>query len=270
MQMCRLPLAMLLLATATLCAHAAMPPMAGEAPPPGAGMRVQLAQQKPAAPAPSRIDAVAREAAARIAGPFRLSSADGERACPVVLKGDAGSVGFAVSVDRPACAPVAFAAEVAGWLPDPSGSIRLLNGQGRTLAEFTEATGGSYEALREGDGVYFLAPPNAVAEGEEVKVEEVLGDWDLSRVVGTPVCRWALLEERAAKPGPQGLARALRVQAGCDASILRFNPVAWQMEGGNIVVRGEDSSAPIRFARQEDGSWARVPERGRPLLMSRP
>lgn len=217
-----------------------------------------LAQKGPAV----RIDPAVREAAGQVAGPFRLSSADGERQCPVVLKADPAGPGLALSIDKGACTGIAFAADVAAWLPDPSGSLRLLNGQGRTVAEFTAATEGSYEALREGDGVYFLAPPTAAPDG--ASLAEVLGEWDLSRGAA-PVCRWTFAEE---KVGSDGL--ALTLAPGCDALIVQFGPKSWRLEGGNVLVEGTPGAGTIRFARQEDGSWARVPERGRPLVMTRP
>jgi len=217
-----------------------------------------LAQKGPAA----RLDPAVREAAEQVAGPFRLSSADGERQCPVVLKADPAGPGLALAVDKAACTGIAFVADVTAWLPDPSGALRLLNGQGRTVAEFTAATEGSYEALRAGDGVYFLAPPTVVPEG--ASLAEVLGEWDLSRGAA-PVCRWTFAEE---KVGSDGL--ALTLAPGCDALIVQFGPKSWRLEGGNVLVEGMPGAGTIRFARQEDGSWARVPERGRPLVMTRP
>lgn len=223
-------------------------------------------QQHPPQSAPAvRLDPAVREAGARLAGAFRLTSADGARACSFTLKPDAGGPGLAVEFDREACAVIAFSSQIAAWMPDPSGSIRLVNGQGRTVAEFTEATGGSYETLREGDGVYFLASPTA-SDTTDLKVEEVVGDWDLARTAGAPVCRMTFLGDRA----EGGAGFRLKVAPGCDSALLRFSPVAWDVEGGNILVRGQGSGALIRFARQEDGGWARTPERGRPLLMTRP
>lgn len=217
-----------------------------------------------AQPAPAKLDPSVREAATRLAAPFRLASADGTRACAFALKAEPAGPGLAVEFDRAACAPIGFSALVVAWLPDPSGSLRLLNAQGRTVAEFTEGTGGSYEALREGDGVYFLANP-AVADVAELRAEEVVGDWDLARQAGTPVCRWTLLDAPA-----RGGGFRLSIADGCDSALLRFAPTAWDIEGGNILVRGEGGASAIRFARQEDGGWARTPERGRPLLMTRP
>lgn len=225
---------------------------------------VVVAQQKPPAAAPVKLDPAVREAGGRIAGPFQLTSADGGRACSFGLKADPSGPGLGLDFSRDACAVIAFSAQVVAWLPDPSGSIRLLNAQGRTVAEFTEGAGGSYEALREGDGVYFLTNPSA-ADSTDLKPEEVVGEWDLARTAGTPVCRITLLEDAAPGGGHR-----LKVAPGCDDSLMRFRPLAWDIEGGNILVRGEAAGAPIRFARQEDGGWARTPERGRPLLMTRP
>ena len=79
------------------------------------------------------------------------------------------------------------------------------------------------------------------------------------------MCRVTLLDSPA-----KGGGFRLSIASGCDAALLRFGPTAWDIEGGNILVRGEGGASVIRFARQEDGGWARTPERGRPLLMTRP
>ena len=235
------------------CAPAAAAP---EAPGPVAQ------KQQPAAP---RLDPALREAAEQKAGAYVLQSADGERKCPITLKAETVGGALAVQLDKAACeATIAFSAQIAGWTPDATGALRLLNAQGRTVAEFTEATGGSYEALREADGVYFLVNPS-IAELPEVTQAEVVGDWDLAATPGTPLCRWSLTETPAPKGG-----FLLKVAAGCDASVARLAAASWRRDGGNILVSGTGGGAAIRFARQEDGSWARVPERGRPLLMSRP
>lgn len=218
----------------------------------------------PRPPAPARLDEASQRLAERLAGPFRLASADGERGCDLTLALQPAGAGLAVTLDRAACAAIAFSAQVSAWVPDPSGAIRLLNEHGRAVAEFTEATGGSFEALREGDGVYFLAPPSA-SDGIPATAEEVMGEWLLSRQAGVPVCRWTLSDAHAARGG-----YLLQVAPDCDDSLARFGPATWELSGGNILVRGVAEGPTIRFARQEDGTWARVPERGRPLLMTRP
>lgn len=244
----------------------------------GTGSTSQKPPAKPAAPAkppaggksePAKVDAAKvdpalRAQAEQAAGAFVLSSADDQRKCPLTLKPEPAANGFALAFDAGVCAGIGFMPQVVAWTPDSSGAIRLLNAQGRLVVEFGQATAGNYEALREGDGVYFLASPAASEDATAVRVEEMLGDWVLARVAGTPICHVVLLEEAAANGG-----RKLQLGTPCDSAITQFRPVSWSIEGGNVLLASGSGGTPLRFARQEDGGWAKVPERGRPLLLLR-
>lgn len=224
---------------------------------------------KPDAPRPpaaaSKVDPAILAAAQKAAGTFQLTSADGARSCTVTLVAEPATGGFALDRARDACGAIPFMTQVLAWGPDPSGAIRLTGADGRTVAEFTEATGGSYEALRDGDGVYFLAPPTALA-GLEAAPEEMLGDWQLFRTVGAAaLCRWSLTDT----PATAG-SRKVQVAEGCASPLAEFAATAWRLEGGNVVVTSAAGQPALRFARQEDGTWAKTPERGRPLLLIRP
>lgn len=221
----------------------------------------------PAKPDVPKANPALLAAAQKMAGAFQLASADGTRICALTLKADAASGGgFALDLQQDGCAAIPFAPQLQAWTPDPSGSIRLTGPEGRTVAEFTEATGGSYEALREGDGVYFLAPPSA-GHGMEAAPEEMVGDWNLYRAAGAQIqCRWTLAEA----PASTGAGRQVLVAPGCAPGLAEFAPVSWRLEGGNVVVASGTGQTPLRFARQEDGTWAKTPERGRPLLLIRP
>ncbi|MEW6124666.1 MAG: AprI/Inh family metalloprotease inhibitor [Pseudomonadota bacterium] len=219
---------------------------------------------RPQAAAP-KVDPAVLASAQKVAGTFQLASADGARSCTVTLVAEPAAGGFALDRAHDACGAIPFMTQVLAWGPDPSGSIRLTGAEGRTIAEFTEATGGSYEALRDGDGVYFLAPPSALA-GLEAAPEEMLGDWQLFRSVGAPMlCRWSLTDLPAA-----GGSRKVQVADGCAPPLAEFAAATWRLEGGNVVVTSAAGQPALRFARQEDGTWAKTPERGRPLLLVRP
>ena len=61
----------------------------------------------------------------------------------------------------------------------------------------------------------------------------------------------------------------MRVQPNCDQSIERLGATMWQLERGDVVLRSPNGES-LRFGRQDGNVWARVPDKPRPLLMSRP
>lgn len=245
--------------------EAAKPSPAKPAPQKPQGAKPPDSRPSDAKAEPPKVDPALLASARAVAGNFQLSSADGARACAVMLQAEPEkSGGFTIALPLDSCAVIPFAAAVRAWTPDPSGALRLLGPDGRTIAEFTEATGGSYEALREGDGVYFLAPPGGLA-GIEAPPEELLGEWTLSRARGGPaLCRWILTDALV------GSGRRVEVAPGCTAPLSEFAPTIWRIEGGNVVIASGAGQSTLRFARQEDGTWAKTPERGRPLLLVRP
>ena len=214
--------------------------------------------------AASKVDPVLMAAAQKMAGVFVLSSADGARTCPVTLRADPVGSGFALGIDARACAAIAFSQQIAAWAPDGAGGLRFVSAQGKLVAEFTSASEGNYEALREGDGVYFLADP-AIRDQATLSIEDMIGEWTLARTPGTPVCTLSLTTD----PAPGGGQR-VRVAPDCDPGLTSFAPSSWRIDGGTVVITSGSGAPMLRFARQEDGGWAKIPERGRPLLMSRP
>ncbi|MDQ0510406.1 protease inhibitor Inh/omp19 family protein [Ancylobacter amanitiformis] len=221
------------------------------------------------------------EAAGQLADAYRLTNADGDRVCPLTLSvkrakeaprgaaasgpGAAAPLGasFAIDFDRPACAAaILFSADIASWAPGAGNSIHLLNGAGQLVAEFTEGVGGNWEALREGDGVYFLVNPR-LADSATTQPGDLVGLWELADATGTPACRVRLAEETL-KPGVYRLAP----DPACAALLGRTLPDRWRLDGGDLVLETAGGNR-VRFASSEDGAWAKVPEDSRPLLLSR-
>ncbi|MDF2996674.1 MAG: hypothetical protein K0R27_2311 [Xanthobacteraceae bacterium] len=199
-----------------------------------------------------------------LAAAYQLANADGDRVCPMTLKPDPAGAAFAVAFDKAACGEaIPFAGDVVAWTPGPGDSIRLLGTKGALIAEFTEGVGGSWEALREGDGVYFLTNPS-LADAKQTQPGDLYGGWDASRTAGQPVCRMEFTDEST----DDGSFR-LALSAGCDVGIVRFAPLAWRIERGDLVLANAKGET-LRFALQEEGGWAKVPESNRPLLLTRP
>ena len=202
---------------------------------------------------------------AQLAAAYQLANADGDRVCAMTLKPDAAGAAFAITFDKAACADaIPFAGDVTAWTPGPGDSIRLLGAKGVLIAEFTEGVAGSWEALREGDGVYFLTNPSLADATKQAQPADLFGNWDVARTAGKPVCRMEFKEE-ASDDGSYQLALA----PDCDVGIVRFGPVSWRIERGDLVLTS-DQGDTLRFALQEEGGWAKVPESSRPLLLTRP
>jgi hypothetical protein len=219
------------------------------------------------------IDRAAPPKEASLAGNYELASADGMRSCPITLtentRGPASTVGDKtplreVTLDRAACGQIiVFSTSIAGWSPGPGHAIRLHDAQGALVAEFTEGVDGTWEALRDRDGVYFLVNPLLAAAAEPAKPTELFGLWNLGRTVGRPACRVRLSDARA-QPG----AYRLDPDAACHLLFGRFMPGRWRIERGDLVLESAGGGA-LRFAPNEEGGWAKVPEDSRPLFLTR-
>lgn len=217
---------------------------------------------------------VPAEAAARLADAYQLTNADGDRVCPLMLspkargkeppKGAAPAGGFTVEFDRANCAgKILFSGDIAGWVPGPDNSIRFLSGAGHLVAEFTEGAGGNWEALREGDGVYFLVNPRLADTAAAAQPDDLFGLWELAGSAGTASCRLDFTDQMV-KPGVYRLVP----DAACAPLLGRAMPDRWRLDGGDLVLETADGTA-LRFASSEDGAFAKVPEDTRPLLLSR-
>jgi Protease inhibitor Inh len=234
----------------------------------GIGLILLLALAAPTAaqtPNPATPEAPLVPEAKTLAANYELSSASGDRKCAVTLDARPVGPGFALVYDKAVCLPLfEFLKETMAWAPGIAGSIRFVNAAKRTVSEFTEGVGGQYEALREGDGVYFLANLQFVDPGDAPQFADLLGEWNLVRPNGPTVCIITLTDQATGDD-----TFIMSVKPGCDQSIARFGPTSWVLDRGDIIFfsgKGER----LRFGRQQEGGWAKVPERPGPLLLARP
>jgi hypothetical protein len=61
---------------------------------------------------------------------------------------------------------------------------------------------------------------------------------------------------------------ALRLKAGCDALVTRFNPNAWRMDQGELVLLSARGQT-WQFEENDTNTWQRVPESADPILLLR-
>ena len=205
------------------------------------------------AQAPTPAPGPDKEAIAGIAGPYEVSNADHDQLCPVNLRADAGPGGFRLDFNRADCAakfpPLK---DVTAWTLVVD-TIKLTDARGRVLYEFTQVENGMYESLRPGQPLTFLQTAASAADLVRT-VEQMTGDWNVTRNAGDPVCVFTL----NSAPGPAVGDMQATVKPGCDKGIAAFAPNAWQMDKGELVLK--NARAQIwRFA-ESNGLWLRVPE----------
>ncbi|WP_170263423.1 protease inhibitor Inh/omp19 family protein [Blastochloris sulfoviridis] len=198
-----------------------------------------------------------------LAGAFEITDAESTRRCAMTLDARVQSGGFALAFDKPACAAaLPFLSTVNAWALGPAGAIRLIDGTGRTVAEFGETEDGLYEMARSGEGIFFLSraggsePPGPVPA-------DLAGTWSFARQPDRPICKVTLTE----KPATEDTFK-LSLAAGCDQTITSFAPVSWRIERTDMVILSS-SGDQLRFEQTEDNVWRKVPEGNRPLLLIR-
>lgn len=204
-----------------------------------------------AAPAAAQTPATFGDSAKGMVGSWEFSNADRDKICTAIFKADKTAVGFKVEFDANCANLFPLVSGVAGWAFPDNDLLRLLDAQGRALAEFSEVEDGIYEAPTPGVGVLFLQ--NAAAAATPAKTpQQITGNWNVMRGEKT-LCSLALTAT-AVKD-----AFTLSVKPGCDPSIAGQNFAQWRLEREELVLvptRGN----PWRFEEIENGTWRRLPE----------
>jgi hypothetical protein len=203
--------------------------------------------------------------AKQLAASYQLQSALGDRKCAVTLDPKPAGPGFTLVYDKAECgAQFRFLTDTVAWLPGIGGSIRFVSSTKKTVSEFTEGIGGQYEALLEGDGVYFLTNLQFAQPGDVPSFTDAVGDWNVSRPNGPAICSLSLTDRAAGDD-----LYVATVKPGCDPTIARFGPTKWFLDRGDIVLVSPKDER-MRFGKQPEGNWTKVPESNRPLSLSRP
>jgi len=201
-------------------------------------------------------------AKAMAGGSWEFSNADRDKRCTVVFKTDAATVGMRLDFDKGCAGLFPFIKEIVGWTIAENDFLRLLDGKGKPVLEFSEVESGMYEAPRPGEGILFIQTAAAVGPPPK-EADQMVGDWALVRGAGKTLCTLTLVN------APAGPDLALKLKPGCDVLVTRFAPTAWQMDRGELVLKNARSQT-WRFEEGDAGAWQRVPEGPQPLLLVRP
>jgi hypothetical protein len=194
-------------------------------------------------------------------GSWEFSNADREKTCIVRFRNEAAKVGKSIEFE-PKCATLfSFVPDIVGWRLNDNDFLRLLDAQGQSVLEFSEVESGIFEAPRPGEGILFIQNPTDLGPAPNT-AEQIKGDWSVIRRTGQRICRLTLSDIAA------GEEFVVRVQPGCDPAVARFAPSTWQVDRGEIVLRGANGQF-WRFEEAEDSKWQRVPQTASSLLMVR-
>src|SRR5258708_23650276 len=94
-------------------------------------------------------------------GKWEISTAERDRSCHLTFKADPSGALFKLDVDRACGAQMPELKEVTGWTIGGLDLVRLMDGKGKPVLEFSEVESGIFEAQRPGEGIFFM--PNAAS-----------------------------------------------------------------------------------------------------------
>jgi hypothetical protein len=200
------------------------------------------------------------EAANGMLGAWEFSDADHNRICHLTFRAEPASRGRRLDVDKNCPNLFPSTKDIAGWALDNYGGLRLLDNHGEAVIELTEVESGMYDGFAPGEGRYVL---QTAAAAPVRSADDMVGDWAVARGTGKPICTLTLANSPAA-----GGAMALRLKAGCDALVTRFNPNAWRMDQGELVLLSARGQT-WQFEENDTNTWQRVPESADPILLLR-
>ena len=196
-------------------------------------------------------------------GQWELATTDRSKTCVVTIKSDVTSQGMKLELE-PGCAKaLPFTADIASWSIKGLGDIvRLQDGAGEPVIDFTEVETGIFEGLRTGEGVYILQNL-AAARSLAKSMDQMIGDWAMVRGDGQSICGLTLTNNEATTDNFQ-----VFLKPKCDPLVATFAPTQWRLDHGQILLqsaRGETWA----FEADDNAQWRKVPDSANPLIMLR-
>jgi hypothetical protein len=182
-------------------------------------------------------------------GQWELSTTERSKTCVVTLKPDSTPQGLKLELEP-------------GWNVKGLDIVRLQDGTGEAVIDFTEVEAGILEGVRSGEGVYILQNL-AAARSLAKSMDQMIGDWNMVRGNGNTVCGVTLTNNDAGNDNFQ-----VFLKPKCDPGIASFAPTQWRLERGQILLMS-DRGEVWRFEADDNAQWRLVPDSADPLIMLR-
>jgi hypothetical protein len=195
-------------------------------------------------------------------GQWELSTTERSKTCVVTLKGDGPAQGLKLELEPECSKALPFTRDIAAWTVRGLDIVRLQDGTGQSVIDFTEVESGIFEGLRTGEGVYILQNL-AAARSLAKSMDQMIGDWSMMRGNGRNICGLTLTNTEAT---PDNFAVFLKPR--CDPLVANFNPVQWRLERGALLMMSA-SGETWQFEADDHAQWRRMPDSADPLLLVR-
>jgi len=191
-------------------------------------------------------------------GQWELSTTERSKTCVVTLKSDAMGQGLKLELEPGCAAALPFSKEIAAWSIKGLDIVRLQDGSGQPVIDFTEVESGIFEGLRQGEGIYILQNL-AAARSLAKSMDQMIGDWAMVRGNGRAVCGLTLTNTEASQDNFQ-----VFLKPKCDPAVSVFAPTQWRLERGELLLM---SAAGETW--RDNAQWRRVPDSADPLILLR-
>ena len=109
-------------------------------------------------------------------GKWEISNADRDRTCVLTFKADPSGALFKLDADKACAAQMPELKDVTGWTIGGLDLVKLMDGKGKALFEFSEVENGIFEAQRPGEGVFFMQNAGTVSAAANVSLDQMNRD----------------------------------------------------------------------------------------------
>jgi hypothetical protein len=195
-------------------------------------------------------------------GQWELSTTERSKTCVVTMKNEGSSQALKLELEPSCAAALPFTKEITAWSVKGLDIVRLQDGAGQPVIDFTEVESGIFEGLRQGEGVYILQNL-AAARSLAKSMDQMIGDWQMVRGNGRPICGLTLTNTEATGDNFQ-----VFLKPKCDPAITAFGPVQWRLERGQIILMSK-AGETWQFEADDNAQWRRVPDSADGLVMLR-
>ena len=104
--------------------------------------------------------------------------------------------GMKLELEKGCAAALPFTKDITAWSIKGLDIVRLQDGKGEPVIDFTEVESGIFEGLRTGEGVYILQ--NLAAARALASTDQMIGDWSVVRGNGRAICAITLTNNEPA------------------------------------------------------------------------